>query len=102
MRRQPQRRPPRRLFHHEIIIGFLRIERRYPFAVGGATADEADRFVEHVGVIARTLEEHLVIVGLAELFGILRKRIIIPRILDRKSTRLNYSHSCASRMPSSA
>src|SRR3546814_3643202 len=39
--------------------------------------------------IARTLEEHLVIVGLAELFGILRQRIIIPRIFHRgRSTRL--------------
>src|SRR3546814_9412915 len=36
------------------------------------------------------------------IFGIFREVAVGARFLDRKSTRLNSSHYCASRMPSSA
>src|SRR3546814_4528270 len=39
VRHEPQRRPARRLLHHEIIIGLLRIEGRDPFAVGGRSEE---------------------------------------------------------------
>src|SRR3546814_12448768 len=76
-------RSARRLFHHEIIIGFGGIEGRDPLAVGGAPAHEADRFVEDIGIIARALQEHPVIGVLAELLRIERERIIVPRIFER-------------------
>src|SRR3546814_9097498 len=63
-------RSARRLFHHEIIIGFGGIEGRDPLAVGGAPAHEADRFVEDIDVIARAFQEHAVIGVLAELLRI--------------------------------
>src|SRR3546814_10298151 len=68
---------------HEIIIGLLRIEGRDPFAVGGAPAHEADRFVEDIDVIARAFQEHPVIGVLAKLLRIERERIIVPRIFER-------------------
>src|SRR3546814_10975875 len=76
-------RSARRLFHHEIIIGFGGIEGRDPLAVGGAPAHEADRFVEDIDVIARAFQEHAVIGVLAELLSLERERIIVPRIFER-------------------
>src|SRR3546814_3320360 len=50
----------------------------------------------HSNIVGATLFPHNVGLGAA------RDPDLIERIGDRKSTRLNSSHSCASRMPSSA
>src|SRR3546814_8853849 len=64
--------------------------------------------VEEIGLAASTTSEHLRILKEA---GVIVGEIARPRVCyslnpaavaDRKSTRLNSSHSCAARMPSSA
>ena len=44
----------------------------------------------------------MLILGLQHMFAMFGATIVVPILVDRKSTRLNSSHRSQSRMPSSA
>src|SRR3546814_3491937 len=67
---------------------------------------------EHVDVAVAALEllvralahrlDELVHEGLGAAVAHPVRRVVLPHVVERKSTRLNYSHKCATRMPSTA
>src|SRR3546814_4286046 len=82
-----------------------RLKRKY---VGQITSDRetfqvcTDTIVRHVGDIGRMVDEFSAFARMPA--PVMRKENVAKLIdqADRKSTRLNPSHQCASRMPSSA
>ena len=87
-------------------------ERSYPIHIGANLLAQADLYKKHLkGSLTAVVTNETVaplyadrVVKTLESLGQKVKLIVLPdgEVLDRKSTRLNSSHSQQSRMPSSA
>ena len=79
---EPEILPAGRLLAHVIVIRLKWVIGRNPRAVHLPAAHETGRGVEHVRVIMRAGEKHFVVIFLAEFFGELGERVIVPAIFQ--------------------
>src|ERR1700744_2621531 len=57
LRNEPERRPAGGFLHHEVVVGLLRVEWTYPFAIFRSATDESDGPIEDISVVLRAIKK---------------------------------------------